>query len=372
MGFESDEESGSPRPANPPPSEPAHDTPRATQPHLVAVGLILLGVVGVTLLLWRLSQVIMLVFASIVVASILFRAASALERHTPLNSFWSKLVSWSAIAVGVAAFLFLLGSQVGMQLASLMESIPQLLNRLGSFVGIENLSGVVASELGQLFNQPDTFGSLASYTTGLLSAVGMTILVIFGGAFLAADPRLYRDGLATLFPPPWDRRVGKALDSAAHALSQWLLGKIIAMIVVGVATTLGLMLIGIPSALGLGVLAGLLEFIPLFGPALSAVPALLVALPEGMDKFLWVLALFLLIQQVESNLLVPVLQQRTAALPPVLGLFSIVAFGTLFGVTGVIVAAPVTVMLLALVKQLYVKDVLNRSTSPRTAKGKSE
>ena len=326
----------------------------------LAIAVSLLAIVGVGLLLWRLSHVLMLVFASMIVAAVLWQAAVLTERVTPLNRGWSKALSWTVIALIVAGFIFLMGTQIGGEFANLVEALPGLVSDLGTMLGVSDLSGMLQRQAQGAFDGVEIFGGLAGYTAAFFGSLGTLVVVIFGGVFLAANPQMYRRGLQLLVPAPWDGRVGEAADAAAQSLSQWLLGKLIAMLVIGAATTAGLLLIGVPSAIALGVLAGLLEFVPLVGPILSAIPALLVALPEGPDKVLWVLALYVGLQQVESNVLVPLVQQRTAELPPVLGLFALVAFTTLFGPVGIIVAAPLTIVLIALVKKLYVEDVLGR------------
>lgn len=162
--------------------------------------------------------------------------------------------------------------------------------------------------------------------------------------------------------------MGDALDNAGRALRLWLVGKIVMMVVVGVLTTTGLYLIGVPSALALGFMAGMLEFVPFVGPILSFVPAAAVALASGEVSFWWVFGLYLLIQQLENNLLVPLIQQRTVQLPPVLGLFAIVAMGLLFGPLGVVMGVPLTIVLMALVKQLYIR---NLGGNGRTSKNRS-
>lgn len=142
------------------------------------------------------------------------------------------------------------------------------------------------------------------------------------------------------------------------------------MIVVGLMTWLGLWLIGIPSALTLGLLAALLEFIPFIGPIISAVPAILLAFAEGPDKAFYTLLLFILVQQIEGNLLEPMVQQRAVDLPPALLLFALVAGGLVFGGAGIVLAAPLTVVLYVMVKRLYVQEALHTATPlPGQSKG---
>jgi predicted PurR-regulated permease PerM len=130
------------------------------------------------------------------------------------------------------------------------------------------------------------------------------------------------------------------------------------MSVVRIATGIGLWLLGIPFAATLGLLSGLLTFIPNFGPILSAVPAILLGLSHGTSQALYVAVLYLAIQAVESNLLTPLIQQRNVKLPPVLNVGFQVLLGVLFGVPGIIVAAPLAVVAMVMVKRFYVEDYL--------------
>ena len=139
----------------------------------------------------------------------------------------------------------------------------------------------------------------------------------------------------------------------------------------GLLTGLGLWALGMPSGLALGLLAGVLEFIPFAGPVLSAIPAVLLALAISPDLALWVLLLYVAVQQFEGNVLTPLVQQFAVDLPGVVLLFSLLAFGTLFGVLGVILAAPLAVVTYVLVKRLYVIETLHTAT-PIPGEGKDQ
>ena len=147
-----------------------------------------------------------------------------------------------------------------------------------------------------------------------------------------------------------------------RALRLWLRGQLLAMVVVGVLTGVGLWLIEVPSAFALGLLAGLLEFIPFAGPVLSAIPGVLLALVISPELALGTIVVYVAVQQFEGNVLQPIVQRYAVDLPPVVLLFSLLAFGTLFGVIGVIFAAPLTVVAYVLVKRLYVQEALGTKT----------
>ena len=201
-------------------------------------------------------------------------------------------------------------------------------------------------------------GFMVSFT----SALANILIVVFGGIFLAAQPQFYRTGAIKLIPAARRGLVSEAMDESETALRMWLKGQLIAMIVVGTMTWVGLWLIGVPSALVLGLLAGLLEFIPFAGPIIAAIPGVLLALAQSNDLALWAIAVYFVVQQSEAYLIQPLIQQYAVDLPAVVLLFSLLAFGMLFGTIGIVLAAPLTVVTYVLVKRLYVVETLDTAT----------
>lgn len=196
-----------------------------------------------------------------------------------------------------------------------------------------------------------------------LGALGDFILMLLLAVFLAAEPRLYRDGALRLLPVGHRRKVGEALDQCALALGGWLKGQGISMIFVGTTTALGLWLLGVPLALLLGLVAGLLDFIPFLGPMVSGALAVLLAFTEGPQTALHVAILALAIQQLEGNVMMPLVQRWAVQLPPALGVVGVVLVAGVFGLPGVLFATPLVVVAMVLVKKLYVEGLLERDTS---------
>jgi predicted PurR-regulated permease PerM len=223
--------------------------------------LAVLALTALALFLWRIVDVLLLVFGAGLLAILLHAAAEPIRRHTRLSAS-------AALGVAVAATL-------GPQAAR-----------------------------------------LAHWAAQASGAVFEAVLVAFGGVYLAADPWRYRSGLLKLFPPAARGRVGGAVDAATHALRRWLLAQLVVMVIVGTLTGVGMWLIGMPSPLALGLLAGLLEFVPFVGPIVAAVPGLLLALTVGPLAPLYALAVYLVVQQIESNLVTPLVARHMLALPP--------------------------------------------------------
>jgi predicted PurR-regulated permease PerM len=232
--------------------------------------------------------------------------------------------------------------QVQLEPFGLAEPLREWVNGLGSGSGVLSNLGGLAMSVG--------------------NALADTVLVLIGGIYLAAQPDLYRRGIVQLVPPRGRELAGQALSDSGTALKRWLLGRLTAMAAVGILTGIGLSIIGVPSALTLGLLAALLDFVPFIGPIIAAIPAILIALTQSPEAALWTAGLYLLVQQLEGNIIDPMVQQRAVDLPPALLIFSLVAGGLLFGVIGILFAAPLTVVIFVLVKRLYVREALDTPT----------
>jgi predicted PurR-regulated permease PerM len=325
--------------------------------------LIAIAIIAVALLLWTMRGVLILVFGAILLAVILRITARPIKARLHLPDQLALLVAIALVAgVFVLAFA-LFGQEMARQWETLRESIPSAWQ--GVFQKLEAYG--FAEPVRQWLQSIGSGGQgvLSSMTRFLVSftnAMADTLLVIFGGIYLALDPSLYRRGLTKLLPQAARPRVTEALDDCYRALRLWLFGRLTSMALVGLLTGLGLWAIGMPAALTLGIAAGILDFVPFVGPIIAAIPAILLALATSPTMALWVILLYLLIQQIEGNIITPLIQKRAVELPPALLLFSLVALGLLFGVLGVILAEPLTVVIYVLVKRLYVVDALDTPT----------
>ena len=149
-----------------------------------------------------------------------------------------------------------------------------------------------------------------------MAAAAGLVLVIVTGIYLAIRPAVYREGFIKLFPIEWHDRIGATLDDNNSALRLWLGAQLMAMAIVGVLVGLGVPLLGIPSPLALGLIFALSEFVPVVGPIIGAIPVLLVALGLSWELALWALALVIVIQLLESNIIIPVVAGHAVRLPP--------------------------------------------------------
>ena len=196
------------------------------------------------------------------------------------------------------------------------------------------------------------------FLTSTFAAVAGLLLVVVLTIYVAADPDTYHRGLMHLFPHSTRTRAGEVLSVMAATLRRWLRTQLVAMIAIGVVTTVALFILGIPAAIPLGILAGLLEFIPTIGPLLSAIPAVLMGFVISPEKALAVALVYTGIQMVENHVLIPMLMKEGMDLPPALTIIAQALMGMIFGFLGLLVAVPMLAATIVGVKMLYVEGVV--------------
>jgi len=340
------------------------DDQQSAQTLFIRKVVIAIAIVAFAALLWRLRDMLLLIFGAVLVAVIFRALAGPLHRRLrlPEGLALGLVVLLLAAGIGLASWLF--GQEVRAQAQDLAETLP------GAWRSFEARMGDMAfgERISQMAREAAPSGSgvlsgAGQFVTSLCAGVADTVLVLVGGIYLATQPKLYRGGLLKLLPAGKRDITGEAFDDSGRALKSWLKGQVLAMTVVGLLVGTGLWLLGVPLAFALGLIAGLLDFVPLIGPIVAAVPALLLALAVSPTVALWTGVLYLVVQQIEGNILSPLVQQRAVDLPPAILLFALLGFGSLFGAVGVILAAPLTVVVYVLVKRLYVREALDTPTS---------
>lgn len=313
--------------------------------------LIVAGVGALALFLWNVSGTLLLIFTGVLFAILLQRLTGYVRQATGLAHGWALAIVLVALVLLVGGGGWLMGTSMTAQLGQLQEQVTRAM-------------GMLPEEWRQrIMDQSKNWpwmSQLSGFASGLVYVIADAVVVMFAALYLAASPGVYRRGVVLLVPQQGQERAWEVMDVAGDSLWKWLIGQLVAMAAVGTLTAVGLWLLGIPSALALGMVAGLLEFIPLIGPFLAAIPALLIAFAQSPQDVLWVAGLYLIIQQVEGNLVTPLLQKRVVDLPPVITIGAIAAGGVLFGILGMFLATPIAVVVLVLVNMLYIEDKLGQ------------
>ncbi len=330
--------------------------------------LVTVGIVAVSLLVMYLfvvlSRVLLIVFAGVLMAVGLGGGADVLRRRTPLG----RPGGLAVVITLVVLVPFLLSGIVGPSLTGqindlivqLPEAVDQFRERLASQTWVERT--LPPDALQDLMpSLKAVMGGVTSAFSRTLGVVANVFVILFIGIYGAAAPKSYVSGVVHLTPERNRERAREVLDALSHALRWWLVGRLTMMTVVGVLTTVGLWVAGIPSPLALGLIAALLSFVPYVGPILSFFPAVLVALLVSLTKVFYVALVFGIVQTLESYVITPLVQQRAVSLPPVILITAQIAMGVLAGATGVLLAAPLAIVVIVLLQMLYVEDVLGDS-----------
>jgi predicted PurR-regulated permease PerM len=322
--------------------------------------LIVVGIVAFAAAIYLLSDLLLLAFGAVLVAVVLRAIALPISEGTTLGQRYSLLAAGLGILALLGGIALLFGGEISRQLVTLFNNLPAAADTFAKqvpFLSVPVSELVKGSSIGNLLA-----GAL-SWGKAVAGSIATFVVIVIAGIYIAINPGVYRRGFLMLFPKRVQPQIADTIDDAGAALRLWLGAQLLAMIMVGVLTGAGLALIGVPSALGLGFVAGVLEFIPYLGPILAAVPALLLASTQSWEMVAWTLALFVAVQQIENNIILPLVSGRAVDLPPAVGLFAVVAIGILFGPLGLLLAYPLAIVIDVAVRRLYVREALGEKVS---------
>jgi predicted PurR-regulated permease PerM len=225
------------------------------------------------------------------------------------------------------------------------QSVTALEKRAGHYKGLHHLFAP-----GNSVNLQESARSALKLTIDATAAI---VLVLFVGIYASVDPRLYINIALRLFPRGQRSRVDRLFDDIARALRWWVLGQSVSMIAVGIITGIGMLIVKVPMALSLALLAALFTFVPYLGAIVSAVPAILIGLTVSSQTALYVLLIFLIAHVAEGYIISPMIQHRFVYLPPALILAAQFLMEVLVGVIGIMVATPLMVVAMVLIDRLY-------------------
>jgi predicted PurR-regulated permease PerM len=325
---------------------------------------VLAAVAAIALGLWVLGAVVhvlLLVFAGALLGLFLHGAGAWLARKSGLPTP-AMVGTFCFVLVGlVAVIAWLAAPSVATQVDELTTALPRAFEAATAPIERHAWGRSLlerARQFDDVLARRETWSRAGGLLFSTLGSAGSLFVLVFIGLFTAFDPDSYRNGMLRMLPRSRRARAREISSMIAHTLQLWMVGKLVSMTVVGVSTWVGLTLLEIPLALVLALLAAVLTFIPNFGPVLSAVPAILLALLQGPMTAASVAGLYVAIQTVESYVLTPLLQKKIIALPPALAIAAQVVMGTLAGGLGLVVATPLTAGALVLVKEAYVRDRL--------------
>jgi predicted PurR-regulated permease PerM len=378
---------------------------------------LVLGLYYFLRLLWFTSPLVLTAFLGVLFALAVSAGVDVLQRYRIPRGLGAALIVFGSVGllIGIGAWvaptLRTQGREIQRQLPSAIDKLEEWGRRRGGLIGAvlspesdsvtvvapapgdtaREAPGAAAPEQAQPGQQPgegqlrgppqvqvtqpeslrERVMSAASRATRYLFPFLSTTVTIVGGflllmvltIYIAAEPEAYRKGLMHLFPHRTRAKAGEVLSAIGTVLRKWLITQLIAMAVIGTVTTVVLLLLDVRAAFALGVIAGLLEFIPTLGPIIAAVPALAMGFLDSPEKALYVLIAYVAIQQLENHILIPMLMKEGVDLPPVVTILSQGLMAILFGFLGMLVAVPLMAAVMVPIKMLYVRDVVGDDIS---------
>ncbi len=365
--------------------------------------LIAITIIGTLIALWTIRSILLLTLASIILVVLFTIPTRFLERY--------RVRRGPAIVISVIFIIFMFGlvsrvivPTIGDQFVTLfIRTIPEGIGRLfeprplpyigltfpsnnlsplgiaeqrlqfaGNFIfeGIGPLITSIQLDAGQALDivqqVVNAIGqisiSVLPFVSDVASIVLGILIVLFMSLYFMADPKSYVNGVIKLFPIWYRPRVQVILDKMYTALRTWLEGTFLSMIFVAAATWLGLALLGIPQAPALGVLAAMLSFVPNFGQLVAGFAAFVVGVVQAPDRAGWLLVVVYAVSFIQSQIFTPILFSESLRIPPVLVLLGQIVCGALFGFLGILLAVPITSILLILIQEVYIYDVLGDKT----------
>lgn len=308
--------------------------------------LVFLGIMVGVFALWLVRDIVLMLFISLILALTI----------EPSVEWMSKRGIPRAVGViSTVLLLVLLFIGVGSVAIFPLQQVSRLVVSLPGYLDAVTQSPLLTGYQIQLndaiYNQlTNTTGNIITATLGAFSALLTAVVIIVFTVYILLDFDNLRRMFINLFAKAYQDDVRKVMKRIEVKLGGWLRGQIILMLIIGVATYVGLTLLGIDYALALAVIAGVLEIIPLIGPIISAIPALIVAFAISPIAGVFVLVLYLLIQQLENHLIVPKVMQRTVGVNPLVTIIVLMIGGKLLGLMGAILAIPIAIVVIEIIR----------------------
>jgi predicted PurR-regulated permease PerM len=352
-----------------PPREPAEtdtvrfasarpDPVRLDPVRLFRQAMVILAAIALAVIAWQLTQLLMLVFASTLVALMFSGFAGILQRRLRLPFGLALAVAVLLPLTALVIIFGVFGNLMVDQFSLLADQLPAAVRSgeqwlRGSEMGREALGAVrnYAPEVGTVV------GFAQSTLANFGSAASALAVVLVGGIYLAAQPGLYIGGFKALLGPDDRARADRILGSLRVSLIAWLRAQAVGMAFVAVGTSVGLSIVGLPSAVAIGLVAGLCEFVPYLGVILVSVPAVAIGFSMGVQTGIFTVIALVVVQQLQGNVVTPMAQGQFGDLPPALTIFSLLAAAALAGPIGVVLAVPLTVVAMVMVKAMAGLDL---------------
>jgi predicted PurR-regulated permease PerM len=335
------------------------------------VGLIF-SLIAVILLIFEATfNILILVLAGALIACF-FRGISAfIQRKTHWAPWITLTISIIVSFLIIAGMFFLVGAKVTSDSANIQERLPDMINEVKVQLKKSGVGRKIIAQANSIKSSKQFSSFISTFFKTTFGGIANIYIVVLLGIFFTIGPQIYSNGIMQLVPPRKRKKADGLINHIGSSLKKWLAGKFIAMAAVFVLTAIGLIILDVPMWLTLSIIAGLLNFIPNFGPLVAAVPAILVGFSQSPMMALIIAALYLFVQVFESSFITPQAQQKLVKIPPALIILAQVFVGALTGIWGVIFATPLLLIIIIVIQELYTEP-MNRKSEMNSEKLNSE
>lgn len=343
---------------------PESESAARARPLYVGIGLIF-AVLLLSYLVYQISLIVLVFLLTLLFSIIISGPVDYLERKG-VSRGWGTLMVLGGTAVVVYLAGLALADTVARQAEAFVQSLPGLVSEVQTLLRqFQDASGIdLGLQLGPAdvferirgFLSGDVFAVVADLGGSIANGVSLAFVALIATIYLVINPRPLIQGFVSFFPAEWRPRTRDILVKMYHAVQKWFLGQLTSMTIIGVFSAVALSIIDIQFAVLLGLISGLISFVPFIGPVISVIPPALLGLTsEDPLKALWVIGIYLVIQAIESNLIQPIVMSQAVSLHPAVVVFGLLIMGTLFGFVGLLLAVPLVAALHVLMRELWIE-----------------
>jgi predicted PurR-regulated permease PerM len=309
-------------------------------------------------------NILLMTFTGVLIAVYFHGLADFISQKTKINRKLSLFISIAGTILLFAAMIWVIGATIQEQAAQLSRTLPQTVSAAKTKMAASP-TGQKILEYTSGDNSKKMLDTASTFFSSSFGVVGDLYIILFLGIFFTADPSLYKNGLLSIFPPQFQADDGSIIwNRISTALKAWIKTKLISIVLITIVVALGLMIIGLPGTLVLGLIAGLLDIIPNFGPVIAMIPGVLLGLMISPKIAVIAALIYVACETIVGSIFMPLIQKRMINIPPALTMLSQLVMGVISGLMGIILAVPLLLMLIIVLDELYVKKKKAAKATP--------
>jgi predicted PurR-regulated permease PerM len=302
-------------------------------------------------------NVFLLILAGALIALFFHGFANLIQKRLNLKPKVSLLISIISTFIIIGLLFWFMGAIIQTQVTELAKTLPETISNAKRQLSTTSLGQKLLEKTSSQDVYNKGYAFVSKFFNSTFGVFTDTYIVLFLGLFFTGAPKTYIEGFLQLIPKSAKKGTRDTLDKIGFTLTKWLKGQVFSMVIVAILKGIALNIMGIPMATALALIAGLLNFIPNFGPLISMFPAILIALTLGINKAILVIVVYLIIQILDGNVITPSIQRKLINMPAALIIIAQLFMGYFAGVWGLILATPIVAILIVVVQEVYVKKI---------------